>query len=89
MNIYLIIILTAILGEFFLRTVARVLNLKALDPNLPQEFQGYYETDKYGKTFYSYNLDFENNWADSTTNFLRRKWIINNYFGISLAIHCV
>ena len=47
------------------------------------EGTGYYETDKYGKTFYSYNLDFESNWADSTTNLLRRKWIVNNYFGMT------
>ena len=44
---------------------------------------GYYETAKEEEKFYSYNLDFESDWADSTTNFWRRKWIINNYFGIS------
>jgi len=50
MNIYLIIILTAILGEFLLRTVVRVLNLKALNPILSQEFKGYYEPEKYAQS---------------------------------------
>ena len=50
MNIYLIIILTAILGEFLLRTVVRVLNLKALNPILSPEFKGYYEPEKYAQS---------------------------------------
>ena len=50
MNIYFIIILTAIIGEFLLRTMVRIVNLKALDPNLPQEFQGYYEPEKYTRS---------------------------------------
>ena len=50
MNIYLIIILTAILGEFLLRTVVRVLNLKALDPVLSPEFKDYYEPEKYAQS---------------------------------------
>ena len=44
---------------------------------------GYYETEKSGKTFYSYNLDFIDGWADNTTDLLRRKWIVNNYIGLS------
>ncbi len=47
MNIYLVIILTALTGEFTLRSVARYLNLKALNPKLPDEFQGFYDEDKY------------------------------------------
>ena len=47
MNIYLIIILTALIGEFALRSIARYLNLKALDPKLPDEFEGFYDGDKY------------------------------------------
>ena len=27
--------------------------------------------------------DFENNWEAETTNLLRRKWLVNNYIGIS------
>ena len=50
MNIYFIIILFAIIGEFLFRSVVRILNLKALDPNLSKEFQGYYEPDKYAQS---------------------------------------
>ena len=47
MNAYLIIILVALVGEFLLRSIARHLNLKALSPNLPAEFVGFYEEEKY------------------------------------------
>ena len=47
MNPYLIIILTALIGEFLLRSIARYLNLKALSPNLPTEFVGFYDDEKY------------------------------------------
>ena len=47
MNPYLIIILTALIGEFLLRSIARYLNLKALSPKLPAEFIGFYDEDKY------------------------------------------
>ena len=47
MNIYLIIILTALIGEFAFRSIARYLNLKALSPELPDEFEGFYDGDKY------------------------------------------
>ena len=50
MNIYLLIILSALIGEFLLRTLVRVLNLKALDPGLPNEFQGYYDEEKYAQS---------------------------------------
>ena len=41
MNIYLAVILTALIGEFVLRSIARALNLKALDETLPGEFKGF------------------------------------------------
>ena len=47
MNIYLVIILIALVGEFALRSIARHLNLKALDPKLPKEFEGFYDGDQY------------------------------------------
>ena len=50
MSIYLLIILSALIGEFLLRTLVRVLNLKALDPGLPNEFQGYYDEEKYARS---------------------------------------
>ena len=50
MNIYLHIIPSAVIGEFLLRTLVRVLNLKALDPGLPNEFRGYYDEEKYARS---------------------------------------
>tara|TARA_B100000427_G_scaffold46924_1_gene34986 strand:- start:2866 stop:5160 length:2295 start_codon:yes stop_codon:yes gene_type:complete len=49
--------------------------------------KGYYESEKTDQDFYSYNLDVNNQYTDSeeqsiTTDLLRRKWIVNNYFGI-------
>ena len=45
--------------------------------------EGYYETEKTGQSYYSYNLDTENNYTDTQeqnllTDLLRRKWIKNN-----------
>ena len=45
--------------------------------------EGYYETTKSDASFYKYNLDFENSWANETTNLLRKKWLKNNYIGIA------
>ena len=50
MNIYLVIVLTALIGEFVLRSVARYLNLKTLDGKLPQEFNGFYDEEKYAQS---------------------------------------
>jgi len=50
MNIYLIIILFALIGEFLLQTITSYLNLKALDTKLPDEFKGYYDDEKYKKS---------------------------------------
>lgn len=45
---------------------------------------GYYEAEKSGRKFYDYNLDTitDTSYADSTTDLLRRKWIVNRYFGL-------
>ena len=48
---------------------------------------GFYEVNKFNQDYYSYNLDIENEYSDEQeqamqTDFLRRKWIQNTYFGI-------
>ncbi|MDO9547858.1 MAG: TonB-dependent receptor, partial [Candidatus Marinimicrobia bacterium] len=48
---------------------------------------GYYEVFKEGCDIYSYNLDVNDQYSDSLemelkTDLLRRKWIVNNYFGM-------
>ena len=50
MNLYLAIILIALIGEFVLLNVARYLNLKSLDKTLPGEFHGFYDEEKYSQS---------------------------------------
>lgn len=50
MNIYGLIILIALLAGFVLETVADRLNLQALDPELPGEFSGVYDGEKYASS---------------------------------------
>ncbi len=50
MNTYGLIILTALLLEYFLNLVADLLNLKTLSANLPKEFEGIYEAETYKKS---------------------------------------
>ena len=49
--------------------------------------KGYYEVEKSGQNYYSYNLDLNNEYTDlqeqnMLTDLLRRKWIKNNYYGV-------
>jgi len=50
MNIYLIIIIAALLVDFFLQNLARYLNNKALVAPLPQEFKDICDEDEYLKS---------------------------------------
>ena len=50
MNTYAIIILVALLGEFVLNRVADLLNLRALQPELPEEFRDVYDAEKYRRS---------------------------------------
>ncbi len=48
---------------------------------------GYYEVERFGNDYYSYNLDIHNEWTDEEeleleADFLRRKWIQNEYYGV-------
>lgn len=47
MNPYLVLILAALVGEYVLRTITRYLNVKSLCPDLPSEFHGFYDAEKY------------------------------------------
>jgi len=47
---------------------------------------GFYEVEKFGQDYYSYNLDINNEYTDDEeltmeTDFTRRKWIKNYYYG--------
>jgi len=50
MNGYLIFILAVLIGSYILDQIVRYLNLKHLKPELPEEFVGYYDGDKYAKS---------------------------------------
>ena len=50
MNIYLWVIVAALLLQFFLYTLSRFLDLNNLHPELPAEFKGYYSPDEYGRS---------------------------------------
>ncbi|MBU2473375.1 MAG: M48 family metallopeptidase, partial [Candidatus Omnitrophica bacterium] len=50
MNLYLIAILTILAVNYLFRFLAEILNLRALDPDLPEEFKGYYQPESYRKS---------------------------------------
>ena len=47
MNPWLIFILVVLVGNFLLNTIVSLLNLQALSPDLPNEFQDTYDQEKY------------------------------------------
>ncbi|MBW1839944.1 MAG: M48 family metallopeptidase [Deltaproteobacteria bacterium] len=49
MNIYLIIILIIIVGDYLLDYIVETLNVKHVKTELPKEFEGYYDAEKYKK----------------------------------------
>ncbi len=50
MNIYLVIILIILIGEYFFNLTVERLNLKHLKTALPDEFNGLYDSEKYKKS---------------------------------------
>jgi 16S rRNA (cytosine1402-N4)-methyltransferase len=46
-HIYFIIIIGIIIFEYLLSSIVNILNIKALNPNLPKEFEGVFDQDKY------------------------------------------
>jgi len=48
MNIYLLIILVILISEYFLSLLVENLNVKYASPDLPKEFEGFYDAAKYG-----------------------------------------
>ena len=50
MNIFLCIIVTALLLEFFLYNLSRLLDLKNLSTQLPDEFHNYYNDEEYARS---------------------------------------
>ena len=47
MNVFLIIILTTVIGIYFLNIVVNILNVRHINAEIPDEFKGYYDAKKY------------------------------------------
>jgi STE24 endopeptidase len=50
MNLFLIIILAILVGGYLLNLIVDTLNMRHLSTDLPEEFAGYYDGEKYGKS---------------------------------------
>ena len=50
MNAYAQLILAALVLEFLVDLVGNLLNLRALDPELPAEFSGLYDAERYARS---------------------------------------
>ncbi len=50
MNIYLVVILAILIGNYLLNLIVELLNLNSLNSELPEEFAGYYDSAKYQKS---------------------------------------
>jgi len=50
MNIYLVFILAVLLCSYLLDTIVDILNLRAMSPALPKEFEDWYDGEKYKKS---------------------------------------
>ncbi len=50
MNFYLLFILFVLIGSFLLDTIIDILNIRHISTTLPEEFEGYYDAEKYTKS---------------------------------------
>jgi len=50
MNIYLFIILAVLISEYVLDVLVEYMNIRNASPVLPEEFKGYYDSEKYKKS---------------------------------------
>jgi STE24 endopeptidase len=50
MNVFGVIILATVLGKFLLDMIARWLNIRALDPQVPPQFRDLYDPEKYAQS---------------------------------------
>ena len=47
MTVYFLIIIGIIIFEYLLSSIVKILNVKALNPELPKEFEGIFNQEKY------------------------------------------
>jgi len=65
MNLIGLIILITLVFDFLVHLVADFLNLKQLSPNLPEEFKGYYDQEKYQQSQKYLKTNTKFNWLIS------------------------
>ena len=68
MNIIAIIILAAVLIDFFLNLAADILNLSMLGKKLPDEFEGFYDADRYAKSQQYLKVNTRFGWVAGSIN---------------------
>ena len=73
MNIYLIVILIILVGEYLLDVITEWLNIRCLSPEVPESFKGYYDEEKYARS---------QNYTRENTKF----GLIQDTFGICITI---
>ena len=67
MNIYLVIIIIAVIVEYLTQSLAKILNLQKLTPRLPPEFSGFYDAVEYERSQEYTRLNTRFSFLTSTT----------------------
>ncbi len=68
MNVFVLIILLAVIAEFFLHILADALNLRVLKDDLPSAFQDVYDQERYGKSQKYLKVNTRFGWVASGFN---------------------
>ena len=92
MNIYLGIILAALLVDYFLHALSRFLDMKNLSTNLPDEFIDHYSSEEYIRSqeylrentrFSYFTSSFDSSSIDNPERGVKGMVVINNWAGSS------
>jgi len=83
MNIYFIIIIGMILFQYTLSFLVKILNLKALNPNLPDDFSDVFDKDKYIKSQEYTKTNTKFSFITSTFSlFVNLSFILGGFYNI-------
>ena len=83
MNIYFIIIIGMILFQYTLSFLVKILNLKALNPNLPDDFSDVFDKDKYIKSQEYTKTNTKFSFITSTFSlFINLSFILGGFYNI-------
>ena len=81
-NFFFFTIIGIILFEYLLSFLVKILNIKSLDPNLPDEFKDTFDTDKYKKSqeYTKTNTSFSH-FTSTFSVFLSLFFILSGFYG--------